>query len=594
MVGTVQDVTTQRAAQEQLALAAKVLENSIEGVIITDAHGRIQSVNRAFTIITGFLAEEVLGRGLEMLRSGHHDEGFYAGIQQSLAANGEWRGEVWHRSKNGQDYPQWMTITTVKDDQGRIANQVILLHDISDLRRSEEELRYYANHDTLTGLPNRQLLRDRLEVALAGSERRNLLLAVLYVDLDNFKTINDSLGHAAGDALLQAVANRLLDLCRGRHTVARLGGDDFVVVLEDLEDQGQAERQAKALLESLARPFWVDNQEFYLTTSLGLAFSPPHGRQPETLIKNAELAMHRAKERGKNAYLVYTPTMNAVALKRLSLETALRKALEREEFEVHYQPRVDAAAGRMLGMEALVRWRRPEVGLVSPGDFIPLAEETGLIVPIGGWVLRQACQQTRAWLDQGHRDLVVAVNLSARQLRHASLAATVESALSDSGLPPANLELELTESALMTNVERGVVLLQTLARMGLRLVLDDFGTGYSSLYYLKRFPIQALKIDQHFVADIFNDPGDAAIVQAVISLAQSLKLGVVAEGVETAAQRDFLLARGCHEMQGYLFSRPVPAQELQLLLDRERSRFASANPWAARDPLPTDPLATGS
>jgi len=578
MVGLVQDVTAQRAAQEQLALAAKVLENSIEGVIITDAQGVIQSVNRAFTIITGFSPEEVRGRRPDLLRSGRHDQAFYAAVQRSLAENGEWRGEVWHRGKDGQDYPQWMTVTTIKDEMGAVTNQVILLHDISDLRRSEEELRYQTYHDALTGLPNRQLLRDRLEVAMAGANRRGRVLALIYVDLDNFKTINDSLGHAAGDLLLQTMANRLVDLYQGRNTVARLGGDDFVVVLEDLEDAEEAKRQAAALLEVLARPYLVEGEEFYLTTSLGLALFPAHGQQAEVMIKNAELAMYRAKEQGKNAVMVYAPTMNAVVLKRLSLETALRKALERDEFEVHYQPRVDVAAGRMLGMEALVRWRRPEVGLVSPGDFIPLAEETGLIVPIGGWVLRQACQQAKAWRDQGRPDLVVAVNLSARQLRHASLVATVEAALADSGLPPANLELELTESALMTNVDRAVALMQVLSRLGLRLALDDFGTGYSSLYYLKHFPIQALKIDQHFVADIFNDPDDAAIVRAVISLANSLKVAVVAEGVETVEQRDFLLAHGCREMQGYLFSRPLPSAEFQRLLERERD--PRANPWA--------------
>ena len=582
MVGTVQDVTAQRAAQEQLAMAAQVLENSIEGVIITDAEGHIQSVNRAFTIITGFSPEDVLGRKPDLLRSSHHDETFYENIQRSLADNGEWRGEVWHRGKDGQDYPQWMTVTTIKNEKGVVANQIILLHDISDLRRSEEELRHQAYHDALTGLPNRQLLRDRLEVAMAGANRRGRILALIYVDLDNFKTINDSLGHAAGDLLLQALANRLVDLYQGRTTVARLGGDDFVLVLEDLEDAGEAERQAAALMEIMAKPYLVEGEEFYLTTSLGLALFPTHGQQSEVLIKNAELAMYRAKEQGKNAFQVYTPSMNAVVLKRLSLETALRKALEREEFEVHYQPRIDVSGGRMLGMEALVRWRRPEVGLVSPGDFIPIAEETGLIVPIGGWVLRRACRQAKAWVDQGHPDLVVAVNLSARQLRHTSLVATVESALADSGLPPANLELEVTESALMTNVERAVALMQILSRMGLRLVLDDFGTGYSSLYYLKHFPIQALKIDQHFVADIFTDPDDALIVQAVISLANSLKLEVVAEGVETVEQRDFLLAHACHEMQGYLFSRPLPAGEFQLLLERERE--SQADFWSRTGP----------
>jgi diguanylate cyclase (GGDEF)-like protein/PAS domain S-box-containing protein len=569
MTGTAQDITQQRETQDQLALAAKVFENSIEGVIIADGEGRIQSVNRAFTIITGFTPEDVLGKRPAVLDPARAAKASHRRIRQSLMSNGEWRGEINNRGKDGQLYPQWLTITAVRDERGRVANYVMLLHDISDIKRSEEELKFLAHHDPLSGLPNRQLLRDRLEVALARAGRHQRPLAVLYVDLDNFKTVNDSLGHAVGDLLLQSVASRLVDAHQGRDTVARLGGDDFVVVLEEIVDAGQAEQAAAAILESLSRPYQIEGDDLYLTTSVGLALYPVHGAQPDVLVKNAELAMYRAKGAGKNSFLVYDRSMDDQVHKRLSLENALRKALEREEFVVHYQPRLDVAAGRILGMEALVRWQRPEAGLVPPGDFIPIAEETGLIAPIGQWVLRRACAQAQAWVAAGHPELLVAVNLSARQLLQANLLAMVESVLADTGLPPGNLELEITESAIMTNVKRAVDTLHGLARLGLRLVLDDFGTGYSSLYYLKHFPIQALKIDQHFVADIFRDPDDAAIVEAIISLAWSLKLEVVAEGVETPEQMRYLLDHRCHQMQGFLFSRPVPADQFELLLRRE-------------------------
>ncbi|MFH1057410.1 MAG: PAS domain-containing protein [Pseudomonadota bacterium] len=568
MLGTALDITEQREAQDQLLLAAKVFENSIEGVIITDGEGRIQSVNRAFTIITGYSPEDVLGRRPGVLDPARDERPSHGRIRQSLLANGEWRGEINNRGKDGQVYPQWLTITAVRDERGRTVNYIMLLHDISDLKRSEEELKYLAHYDPLSGLPNRQLLRDRLEVALARAERHQLPLAVLYVDLDNFKTVNDSLGHAVGDLLLQSVANRLVDAHQGRDTVARLGGDDFVVVLEEINDAAQAEQAAAAILESLARPHRIEDEDLYLTTSVGLALYPDHGARPEVLVKNAEVAMYRAKGAGKNLFLAYDRSMDDQVHKRLSLENALRKALERQEFVVHYQPRLDVAGGRILGMEALVRWQRPESGLVPPGDFIPIAEETGLIVPIGQWVLRRACTQAQAWVAEGHSELVVAVNLSARQLLQANLLPMVESVLADTGLPPANLELEITESAIMSNVKRAVDTLHGLARLGVSLVLDDFGTGYSSLYYLKHFPIQALKIDQHFVADIFRDPDDAAIVEAIISLAQSLKLGVVAEGVETPEQMRYLLEHRCHQMQGYLFSRPVPAEAFAALLRR--------------------------
>ncbi len=439
-------------------------------------------------------------------------------------------------------------------------------------KRADERLAYLAHYDAVTSLPNRALFRDRLTRALARADRNERSVALMFLDLDRFKAINDTLGHDAGDVLLKSVAERLVSGLRRVDTVARLGGDEFAVILEGIRRPEEAATVAQKLLTAMARPFTLDGQEVFVGLSVGIAMYREGGEDAKTLIRNADAAMYRAKEQGRNNFQFYKPEFNIQVLERLALESSLRRALEREAFLLYYQPQVDLASGRIIGMEALLRWQHPERGLMSPAEFIPVAEETGLIVPIGEWVLRQACTQNRAWQAAGLPPVRVAVNLSARQFRQRALAGTIARILNETGLDPQYLELELTESLLMENTQASSSILAELKAMGLQIAIDDFGTGYSSLSYLKRFPIDTLKIDQSFVAEITTDPDNAAIVIAIIALAHSLRLKVIAEGVETEDQLAFLRAQRCHMSQGYLFCRPLPAEALTPWLREWRRR----------------------
>ncbi len=471
------------------------------------------------------------------------------------------------------------------DASGRPTLMAGTTQDVSERKQAEDQIRFLAYYDGLSRLPNRVLFMERLNLALDSARRQGHTLAILFLDLDRFKRINDTLGHSVGDRLLQEVAERLKKCLRSSDTVARgdpmassdtvarLGGDEFIVSITDITRGEDAAKVASRILDALHEAFRLDAHEVVITGSIGISVFPNDGGDAETLLKNADAAMYHAKDAGRNGFQFYSGSMNAAAFQRLSLENSLRKALERGEFQLHFQPQIDVDAGTIFGAEALIRWRHPDLGLVSPAEFIPLAEETGLILPIGEWVLRQACAQARAWQDAGHGPLLIAVNLSGRQFRQQELVQTVEQALASAGLDPRHLELELTESILMRSVEETVDTLKQLKAMGLRVSVDDFGTGYSSLNYLTRFPIDTLKIDQSFVRGITTDPGDAAITAAIIAMARGLKIAVIAEGVETQDQLVYLRQRGCRLMQGYLFSRPVPAEQFELLL-RDRTGAA--------------------
>ncbi len=560
--------------ERQLRLFARVFEHSADAIMVTDGEGRIVRVNEAFTRITGYSPAEVLGRNPRMLQSGLHDEEFYAGFWNALRKEGTWQGEIWNRRKNGEIYPQWMSIGTLDAEAGEVVHFVAIFTDITDKKRSEDTIHYLAYYDGLTSLPNRPLFEEKLVQALRDGQRNGRWVAILYLDLDRFKDINDSLGHASGDRLLRSVATRLLETVRNNDVVARLGGDEFVILLSDLADGNAAGRAAatvaRKVIAALADPFNLEGHEVLVTASIGVALAPQDGEDAGELIKNADTAMYQVKSSGKGHYQFFSREMNLAIRRRLRLEHSLRKALEHDEFHLVFQPQVSVRQGTVIGMEALLRWRQPHGEIIPPGEFIQLAEETGLILPIDEWVLRRACAQARSWVDAGIRDFRLAVNLSGRQFHRRGLILLVGRILSEIGLEPRYLELEITEGSVMADIDRAVEVLRGLRQMGVRLAVDDFGTGYSSLSYLRRLPIHTLKVDRAFIREIATSAQDAAIVEAIIRLGHSLGLQLVAEGVEQPEQLSVLEDQGCDSVQGYLLSRPLRAADATSLLTSGR------------------------
>ena len=566
-MGCFTDITQIRQAETEQRIAAAAFESQ-EGMVITDADNVILKVNRAFTESTGYSAEDVVGRTPSLLKSGRHDTAFYAAMWESIRQTGGWQGEIWDKRKNGEIYPKWLTITAVKSADGAITHYVGTHTDITARKHAEEEITYLAFYDSLTQLPNRRLLLDRLGQALASSARSGLNGALIFIDLDNFKTLNDTLGHDKGDLLLQQVAQRLSACVREGDTVARLGGDEFVVMLEGLSENSEeaatlCETVGEKIISTLNQPYRLAGFENRSTPSIGVTLFSGHRSTIEELLKQADLAMYQAKTAGRNTLRFFDPQMQAIVTDRANLEVDLREALKEKQFMLYYQPQV-VGEGRLTGAEALVRWQHPRRGLVSPAEFIPLAEETGLILPLGRMVLEDACAQLARWAARPNTaHLTLAVNVSAHQFRQADFVEQVLAALAAAGANPHKLKLELTESLLVTDIENTIVKMSALKAQGVGFSLDDFGTGYSSLSYLKRLPLDQLKIDRSFVRDILIDPNDAAIAKMVIVLAESMGLTVIAEGVEIQAQRDILAHQGCHAYQGYLFSRPQTLLEFE-------------------------------
>ena len=564
VAGIIADQTERKLAETQLRLFANVFEHSGEAILVTDAGNRIIAVNEAFTRLTGYAAAEVQGRNPRILAAGRLPDDIYREMWRAISEEGYWAGEIWDRRKDGTCYPKWLTITVLRDTAGNITHHIGSFTDISARKAAEEQIRHLAHHDPLTGLPNRFDLDGRLYQALAAARRDGRPLAVMFLDLDRFKAINDSLGHKVGDSLLVEVAGRLRRALRDSDVVARLGGDEFVVVMTGItgDPAKTVAAMADKLVTQIGQPYLIEEHTLHTTPSIGVSLFPMDGDDADTLMKNADTAMYHAKAQGRNHFRFFDDGMDKAAGERLSLEISLRKALEDERFMLQYQPQVALADRRIVGVEALVRWSDPQQGLVPPGRFIPVAEETGLIGPLGLWVLRAACKEIRSLRDQGLDDLVMAINLSARQLSDGKFAHAVEQTLDEFGLPPSCLELEITESVAMHDPEAVINLLKRLRDQGVTLSIDDFGTGYSSLAYLKRLPIHRLKLDRSFVADIATDPNDAAICAATTALAHSLGLQVVAEGVETEVQLEHIRALGVDVAQGYLFSRPLDADQI--------------------------------
>jgi diguanylate cyclase (GGDEF)-like protein/PAS domain S-box-containing protein len=567
VVSVMRDITESRRVEQEIRIAATAIE-SLHGMMVTDAHGAILRVNRAFTEMTGYAAEEVVGKSPAMFKSGRHDQAFYAAMWQQLESTGAWYGEVWDRRKNGEIFPKWQSISAVRGADGKISHYVAAFSDISEHKKAEEQIRSLAFYDPLTTLPNRRLLLDRLQQAIALSERIGRCGALLFIDLDQFKTLNDTLGHDVGDQLLIEVAKRLHGSLRACDTAARLGGDEFVVMLEDLsENPEEAAAQAKIvgekILATLNRAYQLTDHVYHNTPSIGITLFQGTQTSIEELLKQADLAMYQSKASGRNTMRFFDPKMQAVVTHRAQLESDLREGLEKNEFLLHFQAQVDGD-GRLLGAEALVRWQHPVRGLVAPMEFIPLAEETGLILPLGQWVLETACAQLSVWSDHPETaDLTMAVNVSARQFHQPDFVSQVFSALESAGANPCKLKLELTESLLLDDFEDTIAKMHALKAKGVCFALDDFGTGYSSLAYLKRLPLDQLKIDRSFVRDVLTDANDAVIASTIVNLAHSLGLTVIAEGVEMQGQLDFLADKGCLAYQGYFFGQPGVVESLR-------------------------------
>ena len=561
ILGYLVDITERLKAEAELRLQAAIFEYSNESIIVTDVSKRILSVNRSFTKITGYEAHETIGQLPSMLESGLHDQFFYDEMNASIADNGLWIGELWNRRKNGENFPAWMSTSAVRNQEGVITHYFSVFTDLTERKNAEQQIYRLAYHDVLTGLPNRSRLHTLLRQALLEAQRHKTHGAIMFIDLNRFKQINDSLGHAHGDILLKEVAKRLTASLRSADIISRIGGDEFVAALVNITKHEDAAVVAQKILDSLSMPIMVEGHELQISASIGISVYPDDGNDAETLIKNADIAMYRAKQgEAHDGYLFFSPDMNQRALERLKLENSLRRALERDELVLHYQPQQCLQSGKIVGAEVLLRWNRPGTGMVSPGDFIPLAEETGLIVPIGQWILETVCARNKEWQRAGLPIVKLAVNISAKQFRP-TLPRLVAEILARHELDARFLELEITESMIMQNVEGVIAMMDDFQQLGTSLSLDDFGTGYSSLSYLKRFPIDKLKIDQSFVRGVTKDADDEAITKAIISLSRNLGLRVIAEGVETEEQLAFLRSAGCEEIQGYYYSRPLPEED---------------------------------
>ncbi len=556
------DISERKANEAQLQLAANIINGTNEGILVTDHEGIIRAVNPAFSIITGYSEDEAIGQRANLLKSDHHDEVFYRELWLAVSTTGHWEGEIWNRRKNGEIYPEWLNISTLPAFGTTASRHVAIFHDITEHHKSAERIRHLAFHDVLTGLPNRTLFQDRLEHALEKARRENNRLSVTFVDLDGFKAVNDTLGHDVGDALLQEVATRIRSrLRRGADTVARLGGDEFVVLMENLKDPEHCAFQADYILEDILKPIKIRGQSVQVGASMGMAFYPEDGDNALQLMKCADAAMYSAKAAGKGTYRFFQPDMLASISSRLSLETELRQAIANQHLVLHYQPKICMSDERLTGVEALVRWPHPTRGMIMPGDFIPIAEETGLIVSLGNWVLEEACRQAAAWLDDGLR-IAIAVNVSARQITKGRLPESIAELLAIHQIPATALQIEITESTFMTDPDAAITVLEQLRDIGVSIAVDDFGTGYSSLARLSGMPIDMVKIDRSFVLNAEHNHKDVQVVKTVIALAEALGLDVIAEGVESAGQARLLKDSGCDICQGYYFAYPQSAEHL--------------------------------
>jgi diguanylate cyclase (GGDEF)-like protein/PAS domain S-box-containing protein len=561
----IRDISARKQAEQSLHLAAQVFENGRDAMLVTDAQRHIVTINRAYTDITGYSAAEAAGQPIAIYRDGAPDEALTQRIWFEVAATDHWQGEIWGRRRNGALYPAWLALTVIRDSAGEVSNYMGILSDITERKRTEQHTRHMAEHDFLTDLPNRVLLLDRLSLALVAAHRKHSMLAILFLDLDHFKNINDTMGHAVGDLLLQEVARRLIRCVRGVDTVSRQGGDEFLIILADIGGVDQAAHVASTVLHAVSQVYLINGYELHVSASIGVSIYPSDGDDIDTLVKNADIAMYHAKESGRNSFQFFDSDMNARIGQRVLFENGLRHALDADQFELAYQPAVDIASGRIVGAEALIRWRHPELGLLLPERFIGVAEESGLMIAIGNWVLRHACRQARGWADGGV-PLVVAINLSAAQFMQKNLLQSIADALAEAGLDAGLLELEITEAILMKNENLVGERLAALHALGVRLAIDDFGTGYSRLGQLRNYPVDKLKIDRSFMADIGPAADDSSVITTIIAMARSLHLRVIAEGVETADQLEFLRAHGCDEYQGHYAGTAMHGSELTKLL----------------------------
>ncbi len=560
------DITKKKQNEEYLRLASKVFTTSNEGIYITDDKGFIVDVNISFSKITGYTKEEVMLKEPSILSSGKHQKEFFDNFWKELNSKGTWKGEMWDKRKNGEVFPVYSSVSSVTNEKGEVTHYVCIFNDITKIKKTEQKLKDMAYYDSLTGIPNRSLLFDRLQQAIYHEEFKEKFLALIFLDLDRFKVINDTLGHIIGDKVLIAVANRLHSCIRKSDTLARYGGDEFAILLYDLKSKHRPAAIAERIISEFSKPFFLDKHEIYITISIGIALYPIDSNDLESLLKNADMAMYSAKNRGRNNYKFYSKELNTKALSQLRIETELKKALINNEFSLNYQPKVDIETGEIIGFEALLRWNNLKLGEVPPIEFIPLAEETGMIIPIGEWVLSNACKQNKKWIEEGYPSIKVAVNLSAKQLNQSDFVENVKNILVETGLKPENLELEITESAIMKNPDTVIQMLKEMKKLGVSLSIDDFGTGYSSLNYLKKFPIDSIKIDKSFVDDLEHSKDDASIIKATISLAHNLNLKVIAEGVENENQLKFLRKHKCDIIQGYYFSRPLFYEDISKFL----------------------------